>query len=234
MASTAKIRVLVADDFPTLRRGVVTVIAADAGMQVVAEAGSADEVLAGVAREAPDALVLDLGMPGVRGLDLVKELRARHPSLGILVFSMHREDEVGLSALKAGASGFLNKGAPPEELRLAVHTVAAGRRYLSPALTEALVESAQVREQEPPHLSLSERELDVLCRIGRGQKMGDIANELGISAKTVHTYRTRILQKLDVRSNVELVLYAVQHHLLGWPPHDPPLARERIGDAADE
>lgn len=206
-------------------------ISAVPGAQIVAEAGSAEEVLEAVAREKPHVAVLDLEMPGVRGMELVRTLRKRYPSLGLLVFSMHREEEVALECLKAGASGFLHKDAPESELVHAVRTVSLGRRYLSPALMEALVEEAPLPVQDPPHVTLSERELDVLLRLANGARIADIAVELGISAKTVHTYRTRILAKLDAKTNVDLVLYAVQHRLLGWSPREVTRARERGGSA---
>jgi two-component system, NarL family, invasion response regulator UvrY len=217
MDDPQSIRVVVADDWPALRRGVVAMLTRDDAILVVAEAASADEVLESVEREKPDVLMLDLGMPGVRGLELVRTVRDRYPTLGLLVFTMHREDEMALAALKAGASGFLNKAASEAEVRHAVRTVAGGRRYLSETMTERLVEETTLPASGAPHESLSDRELDVLCRIAEGAKPGEIATELGISVKTVHTYRMRILEKLKLRTNVDLVLYAVEHRLLGFP-----------------
>lgn len=223
----ASIRLVVADDFPAVRRGVISVIASIPGVEVVAEAGSAEEVARAIEATEPDLAVLDLGMPGVAGMDLLRDLRHRHPSLGLLVFSMHGEDEVAVSCLRAGASGFLNKAAPVEELVRAVRTIAEGRRYLSPTLVETLVDGAPLPGEDPPHTTLSERERDVLLRLANGERVGEIASELGISAKTVHTYRARILSKLDAQTNVDLVLYVVKHRLFGWPPYDAPRARAR-------
>lgn len=220
---------VVADDFPAVRRGVISVIGAVPRVRVVAEAGSADELSAAIARERPHLAVLDLGMPGMRGTDLLRELRKSHPTVGLLVFTMQREEEAALRCLKSGASGFLHKSAPTEELVRAVHTIADGRRYLSPTLLETLVADAPLPIEEPPHASLSERELDVMLRLANGERVGEIAADLGISAKTVHTYRMRILTKLDAQTNVDIVLYAVRHRLLGWPPHDA--ARPRNGSA---
>ncbi|MCZ7686537.1 MAG: response regulator transcription factor [Sandaracinaceae bacterium] len=228
MSSEASvIRLVVADDFPAVRRGVISVIASIPGVEIVAEAGSAEEVARAIEETQPDLAVLDLGMPGVAGMELLRELRRRYPSLGLLVFSMQREDEVAVACLRAGASGFLNKAAPVEELVRAVRTVTEGRRYLSPWLVETLVDGAPLPGQDPPHVALSERERDVMMRLANGERVGDIARELGISAKTVHTYRARILSKLDAQTNVDLVLYAVKHRLFGWPPHDVPRARSR-------
>ena len=220
MSNPTEIRVVVADDFPALRRGVIGLIEREPGVVIVGEAGDAASVMEVVGRTAPHVVLLDLGMPGVRGLELVRALRAQHPRSAVLVFTMHREEDLALPCLKAGASGFINKTSSEAELRLAVRTAAEGRRYLSAAMAERLVDGAPLPVQTPPHHALSERELDVLCRIARGAKPADMAATLGISVKTVHTYRARILEKLGARSNVDLVLYAVEHRLLGWPPHD--------------
>lgn len=212
------IRVLVADDFPALRRGVVGTLEKTDGFEVAAEAGSATETLERARATRPDVIVLDLGMPGVRGLGRLCELRSEHPSAGILIFTMHTEDEAAIPCLKAGARGFLEKQASTGEIRLALRTVAEGRRYLSDTLAEHIVDELPLREQEPPYASLSDREVDVLQRIAAGEKPGEIADTLGISAKTVQTYRARILDKLGLRTTADLVRYAVEHRLLGWKP----------------
>ncbi len=216
MVAKSEIRVLVADDHPAIRHGMAGVINARLGFRVVAEAGTAAEVLTAAKEHAPQIAVIDLGMPGVRGLDLVRALRDGHPGLGILVFSQHREEDMGIACLKAGANGYLNKSAPVDEIAVALTTVAEGRRYLSPAMAELLVEGAPLPDDRPPHEMLSEREKEVLYGLARGRRLAEIADNLGINVKTVHTYRTRVLNKLRVRTNVELVLYAAEHRLLGW------------------
>lgn len=210
----SEVRVLVADDHPAIRRGMVGVVNGCPGFRVVAEAGTADEALAAAERDTLHLVITDLGMPGSQGLGLIKALRKRHPELPLLVFSQHREEDTGLACLKAGASGYLNKGASVEEIQVAVRTVAEGRRYLSPALTELLVQGADIAEEPPPHHGLSQRELEVLVGLARGQRVAEIAASLGINPKTVHTYRARIFDKLHVRNNVDLVLYAVENDLL--------------------
>lgn len=212
---------VVADDFPAIRRGVVSMITSASDFRVVGEAGSVDEAIEVVRREKPDLATVDLGMPGARGVELVRTLREEHPKLGLLVFSQHREEDVGVACLKAGANGFLAKDAPLEELVKALRMVAAGQRYLSPRLLETLVASAPLPSDEPPHASLSRRELEVLCGLAAGERVADIADSLGIQAKTVHTYRKRILEKLKVRTTIDLVLYAVEHRLLGWSRGEP-------------
>lgn len=217
MTTSRELRVVVADDFPAIRRGVVSMVAGASGFRVVGEAGSVDEAIEVVRRESPDLATVDLGMPGARGVELVRTLRQEHPKLGILVFSQHREQDVGLACLKAGANGFLAKDAPLEELLKALRTVADGKRYVSAFLLETLVDSASLPSDEPPHVALSRRELEVLYRVAAGERLVDIAEALGIQTKTVHTYRKRILEKLGVRTTVDLMLYAVEHRLLGWP-----------------
>jgi DNA-binding NarL/FixJ family response regulator len=220
-ARTRVTDVVVADDFPALRRGLIQVLERQDDLRVAGEAGTGPETMELVRRVEPDLLVLDLGMPGVRGYELLRELRAEHPDMAILVFTMQPEDEAAIPALKAGARGFLSKQASADEIVLALRTVAEGRRYLSESLTELMVDSMPIREEAPPHASLSDRELDVLQRVANGEKPAEIAEHLGISAKTVQTYRGRILDKLDLRTTADLVRYALEHRLLGWASSHP-------------
>lgn len=213
---TRPIRILVADDYPVIRRGLVTIFASHPMLTVVAEAGDASEVLAAMERASVDVVVLDLGMPGVRGLELVRELRREYPDLGILVYTMQREEDLALPCLRAGANGFLHKTAPDVELVRAVQAAAEGLRYLSRALTERAVAEMSMPSEAPPHQHLSNRELHVLCMLAEGKRPSEIGRRLGIAAKTVHTYRSRILDKLGVRTTVDLVLYVAEHNLLGW------------------
>lgn len=213
------IRVLVADDFPALRRGIVNTLERSEGFTVIGEAGTSSETLERASATSPDVIVLDLGMPGVRGLELLQQLRVRQPGAAVLVFTMHAEDEVAIGCLKAGAAGFLEKQASTDEICAAVRTVAAGRRYLSPTLAEHIVNELPLREEPPAYTTLSDREIDVLQRIAEGQKPAEIASALGISSKTVQTYRARILDKLALRTTADLVRYAVENRLLGWKPN---------------
>lgn len=222
-----KIAILIADDYPVIRRGVANVLAGHPEMDIVAQAGDAETVLTEIERTYPQVVVLDLGMPGVRGLELVRSLRERYPTLGIVVYTMYPEEDLAVPCLKAGANGFLHKTASEAELVRAVRDAAEGLRYLSAALAERIVAEMKEPEDEPPHRALTQRELHVLCLLAEGKRPAEIGRSLGISYKTVYTYRVRILEKLGVRSTVELVLYAAEHHLLGWRP---PNARERAED----
>jgi two-component system invasion response regulator UvrY len=213
-----KISIVVADDYPVIRRGVVTVLAAQDGLEVLAEAEDAATVVAAITLHHPDVLVLDLGMPGVRGLELLRQIREEFPAMGVLIYTMYREEELALACLKSGANGFLHKTAPEVELVRAVRVAAEGLRYLSPALAERFVAETPLPQQGPAHRSLSDRELHVLIMLAEGKRPAEIAARLGISAKTVHTYRGRILDKLGARTTVDLVLYCAEHRLLGWVP----------------
>lgn len=208
------IRLLVADDHPVVRRGLRQILEEETDMRVAGEAASADELRAAVEADIPDLLILDLSMPGAQGIGLLHELHSQHPQVPVLVLSIHPEEQYAVRCLKAGARGYVQKGVAAEELVGAIRTAIAGGRYLSPQLTENLlgqVGSAQLRE---PHEQLSNRELAVLLRIASGRTVSQIAVEMGLSVKTVSTYRTRMLDKLKLSSNAEATRYALDHGLV--------------------
>jgi DNA-binding NarL/FixJ family response regulator len=205
-------RLLIADDHPIVRRGIRDVLE-DSGMEVVAEAANADEVLSAVESARPEAVILDLSMPGSWGLELLHRLCREHPDLPVLVLSIHPEDELAVPCLKAGAAGYLSKMSPPAELVEAVTAVTHGKRYFSPQVSEWLVREAP--QTAPAHEALSPREREVLCRIAAGETVREIAAALSISVKTVSTFRARILEKMNLRNNAEMMQYALRHHLLG-------------------
>jgi two-component system, NarL family, invasion response regulator UvrY len=208
------IRVLIGDDHPVVRRGLRQILAEEQDLAIAGEAADAEEVLDQVARGSWGVVVLDLSMPGNRNLDLLRQLRAEHPEVPVLVLSIHPEEQYALRCLKAGAGGYLSKQSAPEHLVEAVRTVAGGRRYLSPGLTERLVRDAPSATEELPHERLSKRERQVFLSIASGRTVGEIAEELGLSVKTVSTYRTRLLDKLGLRTNSELTRYAFEHGLV--------------------
>ena len=214
MSERSNATVFVADDFPAIRRGIKQILDELDDLVVVGEAGTGVETLAGVSESSPDVVLLDLGMPDVHGYDLVRELVRRYPRAAVLVFTMREVEEVGVGCLRAGAQGFLAKTAGPHEIVEALRTVASGQRYMPPELVELLVRGVPTEPEEAPHQALSDREREVLERIVRGQKASQIAKALGISAKTVQTYRARIMDKLSVKTTVDLVLYAVDHGLV--------------------
>lgn len=211
------IRVLVADDHAVVRRGLVQILTEAPGIDVAAEAADGLDTLARVRAGAGgrpfDVAVVDLSMPGPSGLETLKALRAEHPRLAVLILSAHPESQYAVRAMKAGAAGYLTKEAAPDELVAAVRRAAAGGRYVSPGVADALL-GALGDAAEAPHAALSDREFDVMRRLAAGEAVGAVAESLALSVKTVSTYRTRVLAKLGLGSNAELARYAVEHGLI--------------------
>lgn len=208
----AVIRVLIADDHPLLRKGLREAVEAQRDMQVCGEAARADDVLPLAARGC-DVLVLDLMMPGRGGLDVLADLKAQHPHLPVIILTAASPEQFAQRALRAGAAGFLTKESAPTELVTAIRKVSEGGRYLSHAVAEQVAWQAQ----EPAaavHHTLSDRELEVMRRLAGGEGISEIAAHLALSPKTVSTYRARVLEKLNLHNNAELVKYALQHRLL--------------------
>ncbi len=208
------IRVLVADDHAVVREGVKRIIADTGDMTVAGEAATAAELLAKVVAGQCDVVLMDLAMPGMSGLEALRDLRRRRPALPLLVLSMYPEEQYAIRTIMAGASGYINKGSPPEELIRAIRIVAAGRRYITAQVAEGLASYVDSAAPKPPHEALSNREYQVLCLIASGKSVGDIARELALSVKTISTFRTRILQKLGLRHNAGLIRYAIEHDLV--------------------
>ncbi len=210
-----QIRVLIVDDHAILRAGVREMLADEEDLQVVGEAGSAEEALQLInSGTKVDVVVLDITLPGQSGIELLKQLRSERPDLAILVLSMHPERSFAVRLMRAGANGYVPKMIVPEELVKAVRAVGAGRRYITPIVAELLASDAASDEEGPLHNRLSERELQVFTRIAKGISPAVMANELGLSVKTVSTYRARILEKMGMRSNAEIAAYAVRNQLV--------------------
>jgi two-component system invasion response regulator UvrY len=209
------ISVVIADDHPVVRAGLRQIVAAQPDMQVAGEAADGDGVLTVLAASRADVLLLDLTMPGAPFPALLKHVRARHPGVRVLVMSMHPEDQFAGRALREGAAGYLTKERTPQDLVEAIRRVARGGTYVSPDFAEHLAASLDGRRPTVAHEALSDREHEVLRLIGAGKTVGEIAAQLSLSPKTVSTYRTRILQKLGLRTSAELIRYALQHQLAG-------------------
>lgn len=207
------IRVLIVDDHDVVRKGLRQILTEMPGIVVAAEAATGQEALEIAAREDFNVAILDLAMPGRGGLETLKELTARKTSPKVLVLSIHSEDQYALHCLRNGASGYLSKATALTELVQAVQIVAAGRKYITPTLAERLLGSIQDDGSQLPHEHLSSRELQVLALIGSGKTVVDIARELSLSPKTIGTYRSRILQKMGLEKNPQLIRYAIQHGL---------------------
>lgn len=213
-ADGRQIRTVIADDHEVVRRGLRQVLAEERDIVVVGEASNRAEVMGALRAAACEVLVLDLTMPGANGFDLLETVKREQPSVAVLVLGMHPEDQHALRALEAGAAGYMPKGAAAEDLVGAIRKVHAGGRYVTPRMAEALAVRLGSPDEKPPHERLSNRELQVLCMIGRGLRVRDIAAELHLSEKTVSTYRTRLLEKLELKTTAQLIRYALEHHLI--------------------
>jgi len=208
------IRVAIADDHPIVRQGLRRIATEGAKIAVTGEAATASELFRLVAGVPVDVVLLDVSMPGSAFVDTVRELRERFPSVRLLVLSVHPEDQWALRALRAGASGYLTKDHSPEQLVQAIHRVARGGKYISVALAEKLAGLVDLDTLRVPHDQLSDREFEVLCSLGRGMTVKEVAVQMQLSAKTVSTYRTRLLEKMSLATNADLVRYVVEHDLM--------------------
>jgi DNA-binding NarL/FixJ family response regulator len=204
------IRILIADDHKIVRDGLKGILAATPDLQVAAEAASGDEALALVKANDFDVVMLDMSMPGLSGMDLIKRLKAEKPKLRMLVLSMHGEQQYAARALKAGASGYLNKDSAAEMLVGALRKIAAGGVHITEAAAAGLLQSGT----KPPHEALSDREFEVLRLLAEGLGPTEIGDKLHLSVKTVSTHKTHILEKLRLGSTAELVRYALDHKLI--------------------
>jgi DNA-binding NarL/FixJ family response regulator len=205
-------RILLVDDHPVVRHGIRTILNERLKGAVVGEAADAASALSQVRSAEWDLVVADISLPGTNGLDLIKELRRLQPALPTLVVSMHPASQFARRALAAGAAGYLTKDSPPEEFIAAIEEARRGRRYVG--RDSEMLGRWSTRTPSTPHDSLSDREYQVLRMLGSGQTVSDIARDLSLSVKTVSTYRMRVLEKLGMRTNAELMRYAIENGLL--------------------
>jgi two-component system invasion response regulator UvrY len=211
-------RILLADDHTVVRRGLKQILAEELKRAVFGEARNAEEALDLVRKEQWDVVVLDITMPGRSGLEVMREIRKLRPRLPVLVLSIHPESQFAVRVLKLGAAGYMTKESAAEELVGAIKKVLAGGRYVSAPLAETLAKNLSSSMVKPAQELLSDREFQVLRRIASGKSVGEIALELALSVKTISTYRSRILQKMCLRNNAELMHYAMQHQLVELIP----------------
>lgn len=211
------LNMLIVDDHAVVRRGlreiILETVSRDAGFD---EAASGREALQKIAKNNYDLVLLDIAMPGRNGLETLKDIKAEKPDLPVLVLSMYPEDQFSLRSFKAGASGYITKESAPEELQVAVSKILQGRKYISPYCSEMLL--SELRHDKAtckaPHSTLSNREYHVACLIATGKSLKEIAVELVLSDKTISTYRSRILHKMKMKTNAELINYAIKHNLV--------------------
>jgi two-component system, NarL family, invasion response regulator UvrY len=208
------IRILIADDHTVVREGLKQIISETPDMSIADEAVDGHEVLNKALKNDYDVVVLDITMPGVNGLDVLKQLKSQKPKLPILVLSVHPEEQYALRVLKVGASGYLTKEGASDELVAAIRKVSSGKKYITPSLAERMAYNLEIDAEKPLHESLSDREYQVLCMIAAGRTPKEISERLFLSGKTVSTYRARILEKMNMKNNAELIYYAIKHGLV--------------------
>jgi two-component system, NarL family, invasion response regulator UvrY len=207
-------RILIVDDHAVVRRGLRNILSEQPDMEVVGEAGNVDELMAFISKNECDIIILDISLPGKSGIDIMKDLRVQYPKLPVLFLSMLPEEQFALRAMKSGASGYLSKGSPTEELVKAIRKIIAGKKYVSQEFAEQLAMGFDPKDERLPHELLSEREFQVLRKLASGKALSQIGAELFLSVKTVATYRARLLEKMNMQSNAELVRYAIEHKLI--------------------
>jgi DNA-binding NarL/FixJ family response regulator len=208
------IKIIIADDHPIVRAGMKQIIAEASDLVVADEADDGHKLLSKIRKENFDVVILDITMPHMDGLDVLKQLKIEKPKLPVIVLSIHPEDQYALRVLKAGAAGYVTKASAPDELINAIRKVYRGGKYISPAIAEKLVFQLDSNFEEMPHEALSDREYQVLCMLASGKTVTEMADELALSVKTISTYRARILEKMDMKNNAELIHYAVQNRLV--------------------
>jgi DNA-binding NarL/FixJ family response regulator len=208
------IKLLIADDHAIVRQGLRQILADVPDIVIEDEASNGKETLFHALNKDYDILLLDISMPDSNGLDILNELRSKKPDLKVLILSMHPEEQYAIRALKAGASGYLNKDTLPDELLTAIRKVVLGRKYVSASLAEKLAFNLDTGAEGALQDTLSNREYEVMLKIASGKKATEIADELYLSAKTISTYRSRILRKMKMKNNTELVRYVLENKLL--------------------
>lgn len=208
------IRIIVADDHTIVREGLKQLLAAAGDLQVVGEAQNGHDVMARVRDLDSEVLLLDMSMPGRSGIDLIKQIRLEKPRLRILILSMHEEQQYAMRAIRAGASGYLTKESAPAQLLSAIRKIAAGGAYISSAVAEQIALDAMPQSEGPPHKALSDREFQVFLSLASGSTVSDIAVRLNLSVKTVSTHKMRLMHKMGMSSQTDLIRYAISQRLI--------------------
>jgi two-component system, NarL family, invasion response regulator UvrY len=206
--------ILIVDDHAVVRAGLRQFLLDDPQVTKVDEADSGQSAMDALRRSRYDLLILDINMPGRNGLDILRNVTSAHPDTKVLIVSGYPERQYAVNVLKSGASGYISKESAPEELLKATHTVLGGRRYVSATLAEQLVTDLDIDSDKPIHSKLSEREFQIFCKLASGKAVSDIAHELCLSVKTVSTYRSRVLEKMNFISNADITTYALRNGLM--------------------
>jgi DNA-binding NarL/FixJ family response regulator len=208
------IKILIADDHPIVRKGIKQLIDENPDLSVVDEAKDGREVLEKIQKQPIDVLLLDISLPIISGFEIINEISKKQPQFKILVLSMHPEEQYAVRVLKAGAAGYLTKESAPDELIKALRKVAQGGKYITASLAEKLAFDIEKDGDQPSHELLSDREYQVMLLLGKGKTVGEIGKELFLSVKTISTYRSRILEKMGMKSNAEIIRYVIENKLV--------------------
>lgn len=208
------IKLLVVDDHAIVRKGIQQIIAETTDIVVSAEARNGQEVMEKVAKNVYDLVLLDIAMPGRDGLEVLKELKKQRPKLAVLMLSMYPEEQYAIRALRSGASGYLTKESAPDELIAAIRKVSSGGKYISSSLAERIAHKLGNYSDAPVHEQLSDREYQIFIKLASGKSLTEIGDELALSAKTVSTYRARLLLKMNMKSNAEITRYAIENKIV--------------------
>ena len=208
------IKILIADDHAIVREGLKQILSESDDLAVADEASTGQEVLEKINKNDLDLVILDIAMPGRGGLDILKEIKTQKPKLPVLMLSMYPEEQYAVRVLKSGAAGYLTKESAPGELVMAIRQISQGKKYISPSLAEKLAVDLEISPDKPSHETLSDREYQVMCMIASGKTLKEIADGLSLSIKTISTYRSRILEKMNLKTNAELTHYAIKNNLV--------------------
>ena len=212
------LNILLVDDHAIVRQGIRQLLIDRGVARDVTEAENGSDAMVAVDKQEFDVILLDISLPDMNGVEVLKRVKRKVPRVPVLMFSMYREDQYAVRALKAGAAGYLSKTVDAAQMIAAIQQVAAGRKYVSPAMAEALANYVSFDGEQMPHEKLSDREYQTLCMLASGQRLTDIANALSLSVKTVSVYRTRLLEKMRLNNNAELTFYVMSNRLVDLNP----------------
>lgn len=214
MSAIETIKLLIVDDHTIVRKGLVELVESDEMIKVTAEAGSAAQALRCMLEQDFDVVVMDISMPGRSGLEALKDIRENYPGVPVLILSMYPEEQYAFRVMKSGAAGYMTKESAPEELIMAIKMVCQGKKYISENIAQQLADRLDETTNVPAHELLSDREYEVMLSIAEGKSISKIAEDLSLSVKTVSTYRSRLLKKLDLKNNSELLHYTIKNKII--------------------
>jgi DNA-binding NarL/FixJ family response regulator len=211
---SGRIKILIADDHGIVRKGIMQSLTLNFPQAAFGEASNAGEILRLISEELWDILILDISMPGRNGLDVLKEIKASHPGLQVIIFSMYPEDQFAIRCIKAGAAAYLTKDISSDEFAEAIRKILTGGRYLTASLADLIANEIKVSVEKPVHSILSDREFQVFLLIASGMNVSLVARELSLSVKTISVYRSNILKKMNLKNNAEITYYGFKHNLV--------------------